>query len=97
MGAVAAVDALHKVVTAGVIAVTHKVDAGAVECDRVKAGQDTHIVHAGVLSHGAAVAVNGQILHNGHIGNLAGKVLRNSGSGVGHRLQEGVLLGAVLP
>lgn len=97
MGAVAAVDALHKVVAARVIAVYDQIDAGAVQRDGVKAREDAHIVHAGVLGHGAAVAVNGKILHDGDIGNLARKVLCHGGGGVCHGFKEGVLLGAVLP
>ncbi len=47
VGAVAAVDALHKVVAAGVVAVHDQIDAGAVQCDGVKAREDAHVVHAG--------------------------------------------------
>ena len=97
MGAVAAVDALHKVVAARVIAVYDQIDAGAVQRDGVKAREDAHIVHAGVLGHGAAVAVNGKILHDGDIGDLARKVLCHGGGGVCHGFKEGVLFGAVLP
>ena len=72
VGAVAAVDALHKVVAARVIAVYDQINAGAVQRDGVKAREDAHIVHAGVLGHGAAVAVNGKVLHDGDIGEAIG-------------------------
>ena len=97
MGAVAAVDALHKVVTARVGAVLDQVQTGAVQRDGVQAGQDADVAHAGVLGHGAAVTVDGQVLHHGHVGNLAGKVVGHGAGGVGHGLQEGILRADVLP
>ena len=42
VGAVAAVDALHKVVAARVIAVYDQIDAGAVQRNGVKAREDAH-------------------------------------------------------
>ena len=82
---------------AGVVAVAHQINAGAVQRDRVKTGQDTHIVHAGILRHGTAVAVDRKVLHDCHIGDLPCKMLCHGGGGIGHSLKEGVLLGRVLP
>ena len=53
VGAIAALNALYKVVAPGVVRGVHQINAGLVDGHRVERGQNADILHAGVLGSGA--------------------------------------------
>ena len=96
MDAVAALNALDEVVATGVVrGGINEVEARLVDGDRVGGHQDADVGHAGVLGHGAAVAVDRHVLHDVDVGNAAtlGKKVNHGTRSVSHGLEELVVVG----
>ncbi len=69
--AVEALDALNEVVAARIVGRVDEVEARLVDGDGVKGGENADIFHTRVLRHGAAVAVDGHVLHHVDVDDLA--------------------------
>ena len=93
MHTAAALDALDKMVAARVVGGVDKVKAGLVDGNGVKRGEDADILHARVLRHGAAVAVDRHILHHVDVGELAVEILHDGGCRVRHGFKKRDLVG----
>ena len=78
---------------AGVVGSIDEVKAGLINRDGVGRDEHAHVLQAGILSHSAAVAVDGHVLHDVHIQGVAAEVLHDGGRGVRHRFEEGVMVG----
>ena len=102
VGAVLAVDALDEglaVVAFGGGVVEDEVEAGLVKSDGVERGEDAHVFELGGFGVSVAVAVDRHIVHYVDIDDalLAFEVGVDRLGGAGHRLEELVLLGQVIP
>ena len=97
MLAMARSDALEQVVAARVVGIFNKVNAGAVDGNRVERGEDADVLHARIFGDGTAIAIDGHVAHDVDKSHVAVK-MRNDGRGsVGHGFEELVLLGDVAP
>lgn len=97
MLAMARSDALEQMVAARVVGIFNKVNAGAVDGNRVERGEDANIFHARIFGDGTAIAIDGHVAHDVDKSHVAVK-MRNDGRGsVGHGFEELVLLGDVTP
>ena len=93
MDAVETLDALNEVVATRIVGRVDEVEARLVDGDGVKGGKNADIFHTRVLRHGAAVAVDGHVLHHVDVDDLAVEKLDDGLRRVGHGLKEGILLG----
>lgn len=89
MNAVAAGHALHEVLLARVVGLHHEVDGRLVDCNRIERSQHADVLHAGIFSDDAAVAVDRKILHDVDEGDVVFEVIDDGPSGIRHGFREG--------
>ena len=92
VGAIAALNALYKVVAPGVVRGVHQINAGLVDGHRVERGQNADILHAGVLGSGAAIAVDGEVLHHVYKHRVVTKIVFHGPCRVRHGVEKTQLL-----
>ena len=97
MDALAGLHTFNKVGATRVFRCVDKVDARLIDGDGVKGGEDADVRHAGIFGGRAAVAVDGEVLHDIYKGNLAVKVTHHRRGGVCHCLAKTQLLGVLIP
>ena len=81
---VAAFHSFDKMVFARVIGLIYEVDACLINGNRVKACQDTDVLHARVFCYRTAVAVYGKVAHDIDVGNFPLEMLGNCPCGICH-------------
>ena len=59
-----------------------------IDRDRVERGENADVLHAGVLRHGAAVAVHGEVFHHVHKRHVAVEIIHNGACRVRHARKE---------
>ncbi len=74
-----------------------EIDARLIDRDRVERGENADVLHAGVLRHGAAVTVHGEVFHHIHERHAAVEIIHNGACRVRHARKEHVLRRKAVP
>ena len=80
-------------VFAGIFAGVHQVDTCLVDSNGILRDQNTNVGNAGILRHGAAVAIDRHVFHHVHIDGVALKVFHNRHGRIRHSTLKFVGIG----